>query len=148
MTLVFLGEVAGAAVEPIRRAIAAGWSQEPFSVTLASAGVFPRAGAPRVIWLVAREGGNELGTLHAGVWSRLEPLGLRPEPRAFRAHLTLGRVRRSTPGAGRVIGDALERLSLTESTWWVDRIALYESRLSASGPSYRLLDTGSLGADT
>jgi len=135
-------------VDRITHAVAAGWSQEPFSVILPAAGVFPDSGAPRVICLAAGEGLNALGTLHTAVCRRLEELIFRHEEGVFRAHLTLGRVRHSTPGAGRLIWKVLKGLPLIKLTWRVDRIALYESQLSASGPWYRLLETGFLGPDT
>ena len=110
ITLVFLGEVNGAAVDRIGCAVAAGWSQAPFSVTLPSAGVFPDSGAPRVIWLAAGEGLNALGMLHTAVCKRLEELAFRCEEGVFRAHLTPGRVRRSIPEAGRLIREVLKGL--------------------------------------
>ena len=112
LTLVFLGEVNGMAVDRITHAVAAGWSQELFSVTLPAAGVFPDSGAPRVICLAAGEGFNALGTLHTAVCKRLEELIFRHEEGVFRTHLTLGRVRHSTPGVGRLIRKVLKGLPL------------------------------------
>ena len=51
LTLVFLGEIAAAAVPPIVDAVSASLKVAPFTVAFERLGVFPPHGAPRVLWL-------------------------------------------------------------------------------------------------
>ena len=139
LTLAFLGEVTPEAATEVQAMIGRPWEQPAFCVGLSGAGAFPPAGPPRVIWLGFGAGGAELRTLHAEVETRLEPLGLRPERRPYHAHLTIGRVKRATPAVGARIRPALRVMKLPPMRWLVDRVVLYESRLSAAGASYRVL---------
>ena len=139
LTLAFLGEVTPEAATEVQAMIKRPWKQPAFWVGLSGAGAFPPAGPPRVIWLGFGAGGAGLRTLHAEVETRLEPLGLRPERRPYHAHLTIGRVKRVTPAVGARIRPALRVMKLPPMRWLVDRVVLYESRLSAAGPSYRVL---------
>ena len=139
LTLAFLGEVAPEAVTEVHAMIGRPWKQPAFWVALSGAGAFPPAGLPRVIWLGLGAGGAELRTLYAEVETRLEPLGLRPERRPYHAHLTIGRIKRATPAVGARIRPALRVVKLPPMRWLVDRVVLYESRLSSTGASYRVL---------
>ena len=139
LTLAFLGEVAPEAVSEVQATLGRPWRQPAFWVALSGAGAFPLAGIPRVIWFGLAAGGAELRTLHAEVETRMEPLGLRPERRPYHAHLTIGRVKRATPAVGARIRDALRAVTLPPIRWLVDRVVLYESRLSSAGGSYYVL---------
>ena len=64
-----------------------------------------------------------------------DEIGFAPEGRPFRPHLTLGRVReghRLPPGAM----DLLEGLP-HEPAFTADRVVLFESNQTPSGPTYR-----------
>ena len=139
LTLAFLGEVAPEAATEVQAMFGRPWRKSAFWVALSGAGAFPPAGLPRVVWLGVGGGGAELRTLHAEVETRLEPLGLRPERRPYHPHLTIGRVKRATPAVGARIRSALRVVKLPPMRWLVDRVVLYESRLSSAGASYRVL---------
>ena len=121
-TLAFLGEVGGDRVEAVRQAMVKRWHQQPFRAGVSSLGVFPPFGTPRVVWLGIGEGRAELEALQDAVRARFGLLGFPPEQRAFRPHLTLGRVRRTTPASGLAVRDALGRVSFPGHTWRVDRV--------------------------
>ena len=144
LTLTFLGEVAPEAATELQAMIGRPWKQPAFWVALSGAGAFPPAGPPRVIWLGLGAGGSELRTLHAEVETRLDPLGLRPAYRPYHAHLTIGRVKRATPAVGVRMRPALRHVKLPPMRWLVDRVVLYESRLSSVGASYRVLTHATL----
>ena len=139
LTLVFLGEVAPEAATEVQAILGRPWRQSAFWAALSGAGAFPMAGIPRVIWLGLGAGGAELRMLHAEVETRLEPLGFRPERGLYHAHLTIGRVKRVTPAVGAGIRDALRAVKFRPMRWLVDRVVLYESRLSSTGASYHVL---------
>ncbi len=138
LTLKFLGDTPGHAIEGVCAALeAVAAAHRPFDVVLRGAGTFPPAGSPRVLW-VGAEGGDALIALHRGVELGLEDLGWRPEPRSFRPHLTVGRVRQ--PGPRR---DVVAALAAARDRLWgemrVTGFALLESRLTPRGPIYRTL---------
>ncbi len=68
----------------------------------------------------------------------IESLGLPRETRPFRAHLTLGRVRReATPAQQEQLGAAIRSLpALAPLPWQVDRVVLFRSELRPTGPIY------------
>jgi 2'-5' RNA ligase len=94
ITLKFLGDVEDRAVgEVIRRTDEAIQSLHPFSIRLAGTGFFPDAKRPNVLWIGTGEGAETLAELAERVDAALSPMGFDREKRAFRSHITLGRVR-------------------------------------------------------
>lgn len=104
----------------------------PFTLTLSGGGVFPSRRSPRVLWLGVKEGGTELTGLAARVEEAGEKVGLPREKRAFRPHLTIGRVKSSSPIFNR---ELLEKS--IEGRMTVKSFSLVESRLTPYGPVYR-----------
>lgn len=97
LTLKFLGDAPAEQVPELTDAllpVVAARRSEPFS--LAGVGLFPNLRRPNVLWVGVREGGEWLAELAAALDAALVPLGFPPEGRAFRAHITLGRVRQGT----------------------------------------------------
>ena len=90
---------------------------------------WPRA---RVLTAVADRGGEAASALAAALWQRLGRLGLEPEARPFRAHVTLVRGAR-----------VAELAALTPFEWPVDSVTLVESQ-SGPGIRYRPLATSEL----
>jgi len=95
LTLVFLGEVPVERVEAIGAALAPiGAEFGPFDLTLEGVGAFPSRERPRVVWLGATEGSEELGRLAGRVRRALEwGAGSATREEKFVPHLTLFRVR-------------------------------------------------------
>jgi 2'-5' RNA ligase len=133
LTLAFLGEVPSPLCD---RVIAA--MEEPlagagrFAITFGGLGAFPPRGAPRVLWLGIIDGAREVIAVQRQVADRLAGLGVTLEDRAFHPHLTLGRWRDSRP-SDRPAPAADPRPAGTLN---VDRVTLYESRLSSEGPAH------------
>jgi 2'-5' RNA ligase len=132
VTLKFLGEVAAERLAEIEKATAAAAAgHAPPSLVARGMGGFPSARRPRVVWagLVA---GPELAALAASVERELAALGIPPENRPFRAHVTLGRVRSATR-LGR-LATAIEAAADTRfGAWTPTELTLYQSRLRPSG---------------
>jgi 2'-5' RNA ligase len=138
ITLRFLGNVPATAiaalVERAREALA---GCAPFSLTLGPPLAFPTPRRPRVIALVAQP-----EDVIAGLAVRLEKAanesGLAPEERAFRAHLTLGRVRaRRFPAVA---------APAPAGTQQVGEVVLFRSDLGREGARYAPLATLALDA--
>lgn len=138
LTLRFLGNVATADVAPLaERAQAALAGCAPFTLTLGAPIAFPTPRRPRVIALAA-EPAPALARLAACLDAAAVACGLAPEARAFRAHLTLGRVRaRRIPPLDVPAPGGAER---------VDELVLFRSDLGREGALYSPLATLPLGA--
>jgi 2'-5' RNA ligase len=100
-----------------------------FRLRFTSIEYWPR---PRVLAAVADRGGAAAAALAAALWQRLGRLGLEPEARPFRAHITLVRGARVA---------ALPALAPFD--WPVDSVTLVESQ-SGPGVRYRPLATSEL----
>ncbi len=146
LTLRFLGEISEEQVSQVRlaaREAVAGF--DAFPVVLAGVGAFPNPHRPQVVWVGVREGAERLRALAERLDDRLALQDFPREPRAFRAHLTLARVReqRLGPDPGRAMalfeGEEVGRQQ-------VNSLLVVESLLRPQGPFYvpveevRLLD--------
>lgn len=116
----------------------------PFRVAFGDVGAFPDVRRPRVVWLGVREGAAELTRLHEALADRLAPIGFHPEARGFRPHITLGRFRDRGDAAGS-LGAALASVGgVPAAEMRVQRIVLYESRLSKTGAEHDRLHAAAL----
>lgn len=141
VTLRFLGNIAPEQVAPLAAAVGdevAG--TPPFAMTLGDARLFPTPRRPRVVVLeVGPE--PELQELAAAVERGTSACGFAPEERSFRAHLTLGRIKR---GRGPAPGD-LSAPAGTASP--VEEVVLFRSELQRSGAQYTPLEHVALGGN-
>ena len=135
LTLVFLGEVASPQSDRIIAAMQQPIDDvHPFHMAFGGLGVFPPRGAPRVLWLGVSEGELEVIALQRTVARRLEALGIQPEDRPFHPHLTIGRWRQSRPSDRPSLESDARQTSTAGMS--VDRVTLFESRLSSEGPTH------------
>ena len=146
ITLRFLGEVPASGLAHVGAVVESPFRQCPFHVSLDACGLFPSRGAPRVVWLDAREGHSQLCALHDEVAGHLKESGYAVAARPFRPHVTIGRVTRLGHADASQIRAVLETISLAVPRWLVGRVVLYESRLSSRGSTYHVLTSGPLGS--
>ncbi|NLG09797.1 MAG: RNA 2',3'-cyclic phosphodiesterase [Deinococcales bacterium] len=137
VTLSFLGELHGSDLEAVREAMAETAERgAPFELRAASIGAFPRPSRAITVWVGVAGDTEELAALQADLVSELSHAGFVLEAREYQPHVTVARPRRPQP-----LPEALRHLFDAEfGSWTVDRIQLYESRLSSAGPRYELLD--------
>jgi len=136
LTLKFLGEINEQILGKVNTAMretCAG--MKPFALSLASLGAFPSTNSPRVIWIGIQEGKDEATAVADRLEKKLVPLGMIAD-HPFAAHITLGRVR-----TGKNRKELAQKLQQplpgeTPVSFLVDRITLYESKLSPHGPTY------------
>jgi 2'-5' RNA ligase len=149
LTLQFLGDTDPAFVAPIGEALrAAVAARPPFVLRTAAPGVFPNPRRPRVIWLGLDGPLDRLNRLQVEVAAALAPFGFPREARAFRPHLTLGRVREGSDAAGiaTALGPAFMRIAAhTAAPLPVDAIHLIRSELRFGGARYTTLASAALG---
>ena len=134
LTLHFAGEADAAHEQRVRNAMAPPIDVAPFEVSFDGLGVFPGRGSPRVLWLGVAAGLEPLRRLHAVLAGRERTLAM-PERSggAFTPHLTLARFRDRLrkPTAAEIA-----RIPASAGPSRIDRVTLYESRLSPAGPTY------------
>ncbi len=141
LTLRFLGEVDEDRVQPLAAALQSALAgHDAPRLAPAGLGTFPSARRPRVVWAGVTEDGARLATLQQAVEHTLRAQGWEPESRAFRPHLTLGRMR---DPEGTIAVDLRRALESTSMPTWEPRpervVALMRSHLSRQGARYEAL---------
>jgi len=138
LTLKFLGEIDEAQADRVKTILAqVAGHHVPFALRLEGTGAFPAEKSPRVLW-VGFTAAPELIALQDELDGALEAEGFAREKRAFKPHLTLGRVR----GPDRVRNAVLELEKHRAETFGdmiVRKVALFESRLNPLGAEYRVV---------
>lgn len=134
LTLRFIGEVDGERAAAIRKSLERGVPLLPFRVEIGGLSVFPDHGPARVLWVGLTAGQDALAGLERQVSERLLLTGVPRDPRPFRPHVTIGRLR--TPLAVRPsqLFQGIDDVTLGA----VDVIGytLFESRPTPHGPEY------------
>jgi 2'-5' RNA ligase len=127
LTLHFFGSADAIVEQRARAALASPIQESPFDVMFDGVGFFPERGSPRVLWLGLRDGLEPLRRVHKTVVGPLAGVD------AFRPHLTLARLRDRVPRAkfAQIAG-----IPASAGPSRIDRVTLYESRLSPAGPTY------------
>jgi 2'-5' RNA ligase len=151
LTLRFLGDIPEPRIAPIVEALGpVASASAPMVLALGEPGAFPTHHRPRVLWVGVQDPSSGLRALTGRLEETLQTLGFPREDRAFRAHLTLGRVR---DGAGRTefegIEKALEEFAPSEgASWRLQTLTLHRSILKPDGPTYSVLGRLILGGAT
>ena len=146
LTLKFLGNVATTQVDEIAAAAARELrDQQSLTLNVAGLGVFPNKRAPKIIWAGIQGEVERLSHVQGLLESALEKLGFPREQRAFRPHVTIGRIkdRRRSQGLLQV----MTSVQLPEcNSFDVDQIILYKSDLRPTGAIYTKLHRMPLSA--
>ena len=144
LTMAFLGDTSPERLPDLDRLLGdVACQTAAFPIRIGGIGVFPNVQQPRVIWLGVTEQAGALADLHRRLWEALQELGWEPEERPFRAHLTLGRVRREAarPDLDQ-LGAALKAPRPAHATMTADSLTSFRSDLSPRGPVYTRLGIG------
>lgn len=131
LTLRYIGEVDSRMAEDVATALSTIRADLP-PLRIQGCGMFDSKGHPNAIWAGAAPR-DPLAALHRKIDRALVRTGLEPEHRAYLPHITLARLARS---AGPVDAFLARHAALTSPEFSVTHMALYESRLGASGSSY------------
>lgn len=109
-------------------------AQKPFEIVLESAGAFGEGEDIHAVWAGVAEN-PELRRLAKACEMAARHVGLKPESRRYRPHVTLAYLRRPDPAQ---VGVWIQANALLKSPPIpVDRFQLYSSVLSDSGSKYR-----------
>jgi len=144
LTLAFLGNIDAGIVSNISKAIeSASRLIKPFRLRVSGLGVFPNPSRVRVVWVGLNGDLDILGRLQKNIETALEPLGYKPEARAFTPHLTLGRVRDDArpderQALAKIIADTKDNIDITFD---IKAVHLFRSQLKPTGAVYSKLAT-------
>ncbi|HEY5622191.1 MAG TPA: RNA 2',3'-cyclic phosphodiesterase [Gammaproteobacteria bacterium] len=127
VTLAFLGELGEDEFEAVHRVTAP--KVGPFELTIDRTGFRKRA---QLLWAAPRDVLPALIALEAGLWERLEEIGIERERRAYLPHVTLARKARRAAG------------EFSPVRWPVTEMALVESTLGPPNSTYSVARTWSL----
>ncbi len=145
LTVKFLGETKPELVEPIKKAldrVAPDFS--PIECSIDRLGAFPNLKRPRVFWAGLAGQKEILEKLARHVDLEMNALGFEKESRSFKAHLTLGRVKRDDPMSELCQGVGNYKLVPEPLTF--GKLILFKSTLTPRGPIYEVLHRVPLGA--
>jgi 2'-5' RNA ligase len=143
LTLKFLGEINKSQIEQVQTVMAQSLEgYQPVDIEISGLGMYPDKRVPRVIWL-GISGGEHLLEFHKTLDQSLARLGIKPEGRPYSPHLTIARVRRGTDkNIAKEIGETLSQFKVEPlGAIHIDRVLLYQSELTPSGPVYTTLYT-------
>jgi 2'-5' RNA ligase len=141
ITLRFFGPVAAPdrVVAALQDALA---GPAPGRIALGGSGGFPTAGRATVLWIGVREGVEWLRGLAEAVERAAIAAGLAPEPRSFRPHLTLARIR--TPRPIRPLLGEIGSAPIGPA-WSVDEVVLFDSDTRPDGAVHHPIHSFRLG---
>lgn len=109
-----------------------------FILQLNGVGVFPNPQQARIVWCGVSAGREELRQSAAKLEQALAGVGFKAERRSYLPHLTLGRLRYPVDAA--TVNSLLTREAGFISTpAVVDKIIIYQSRLTQAGAIYKML---------
>ena len=143
LTVRFIGEVEDERGEAVSTALQPPLAVNAFDLTLHGAGAFPKSGSPRVLWIGVTRGREPLVAIEREVTSRLTPLGIEEEARAYSPHLTVARLREPAGLRSARLLDGLTDREIGNTR--IDAITLFQSKLSPKGPTYTPLVRAPLG---
>ena len=135
VTLKFIGEVEPARAEDLSRAAgAAVEGLQPFRLSIEESGTFPPRGAARVLWLGVKDASGQLAQLQRRLEQECEAAGFPREPRAFKPHLTLARLR--TPKDALALSEAHRHTTFGPFNFEVNELLVIRSELGPGGSRY------------
>lgn len=149
LTLKFIGEQPDRKLQAITQALAGICCPGP-GLNFRGYGFFPTVRSARVFW-VGVDADAHLPELAVRVENALEPVGIKPEARAFSPHLTLARgqsgapQRRPSDRPNRAFEGLQEKLKVLPApefgTMTAREFFLYQSKLSPAGSRYTRLQS-------
>ncbi len=140
LTLKFLGEADPEIIPKLEESLkSATQAEHSFELRLRGLGCFPNLKSPRVIWCGLEGDTESLSRLQQRVETVCNEFGFPPEARAFKPHLTLGRVKGKRNLQPLV--DCIKIGSDLERSFKADHFNVYRSTLRPTGAVYTVLKT-------
>ncbi len=138
LTLKFLGEIQisrlGDLSEAASRAVT---DFSPFQITLEGTGVFPKHGAPRVLWIGIKDESGKLAQFQTRLEEECGREGFAREERPFHPHLTIARLR--NPQGARELAVAHKEMRFEPAEVAVAELLVIRSEPSGAGSRYTVI---------
>jgi len=143
ITLKFLGEVEESKIKAITdRLEMISKRHAPFELEAVGTGVFPDYSRPRVLWIGIRQN-EEVQKIYEEINTELKALGFEEENRAFKPHLTIGRVK-SRSGLNQTLKTLRGFSKRDFGKISVKEILLMKSTLKPTGAEYEKIHVSAL----
>lgn len=133
LTLRFIGETSEDRVGEIADALAPLGSTDRFEIRFSGLGAFPNEKKSRVVWVGLAGGTEQLKSLAEQVDRCLQGVGIAPEERPYRPHLTLARMKKGSENTTRLIESVSRREGVSSL---VREVVLFQSDLGPEGARY------------
>ena len=144
VTLRFLGEQPDAVPDALTAALGPVLARvERPTVRLETVGAFPTMRRPRVLWLGGPTN-SALARLYQEVQGACATLGFEPEPRPFRLHVTVGRVRQGARVDPEELARGAEQVRV-DAEFVASSVDVMESVLGPGGSRYRVVAAVPIG---
>lgn len=138
LTLKFVGEIDDERLAAFLRAVDSAARQiSGFKLQVAGAGVFPSPRSARVLWLGLKDEAENLRALNEILERECETEGFPKEKRAFKPHLTIGRIK-SKPDE-RLIRQHLKGNFEPPPEFGVSEVVVLQSELLPAGSKYSIV---------
>lgn len=140
ITIRFAGDIDNRTADEFAELLA-GIAIAPFQVRLTELAAFGGR-EPRALY-AGVDGGDRLDALHRAADRAARSVGIAPEPRSWKPHVTIARLRgTSSEQVARFLGS---RARLVTEPFWVDRFVLFSSRPIVGGGPYVIEEAYPLG---
>jgi 2'-5' RNA ligase len=147
ITLKFLGEIPQRQVKDVSEAADRAVGEiAPFKIIVEQAGVFPKHGPPRILWIGITDSEGKLQRLQARLDDECAKQGFAKEDRPFHPHLTLARLRR--PEGARTLALKHKELGFEPVVVNVSELLVFRSELGQEGSKYTVISRHSLNPVT
>ena len=138
LTLFFLGETPINRIDEISKRLELSLKKTPsFKIILSGLGFFGNRLLPKVIWVGISES-KPLFNLKEIINSTISGLGFDEPHGKFSPHITLGRVKQ-IKSSDELINYINTNMSTTFQIAEIDKVVFYQSILTPTGPTYKLL---------
>ncbi|PKN38945.1 MAG: RNA 2',3'-cyclic phosphodiesterase [Deltaproteobacteria bacterium HGW-Deltaproteobacteria-2] len=145
LTLKFFGDISKEDINNVSAAVQKRIvAEQKLNLKIEKLGVFPDARRPRVLWCGVTSDVEKLIILQKKLDADFVALGFPAEDRSFKAHLTLARIKDPRDITG--MNEALKKHDkFTAGDFIVDKLFLFQSKLSSQGAVYTKLAEFALG---
>jgi 2'-5' RNA ligase len=150
LTLKFLGQTNQQTAEEVFKIMAETvQDKKSFKAGINSLGAFPNIDYPRTIWAGIGTGKEEIERIARELEEKITQLDIPEESRPFFCHITIGRVKSSLNQLKLSNGlkSLMRSLDQEGLNFNVEKITLFKSTLTATGPVYQALKEASLKAN-
>jgi RNA 2',3'-cyclic 3'-phosphodiesterase len=138
LTIKFLGDIQTTRLSNLSNAAErAVRGVPPFQITVDDTGVFPKHGAPRVLWIGVRDASGKLAELHNRFEEECAGEGFVREEKPFHPHLTIARLRK--PQGARTLAAAHEEMPFEPVALAVAELLVIRSEPSGAGSKYTVV---------